>query len=589
MNKKHFLIIPLIGIMVGISYLSYSFINHAQAAGFTVNSLLDTSDVALGDSICDDGAGNCTLRAAIEEVNTLGGSGHTIDFNVTGTISTSGLLNITAGVTIDATTVPGASCDFATRNLPVIIDGGISSIFQINTSDVTIKGLTLQTGNGGIGSIGGNNISVLCNNIGTDATGLNNSSTAGTTGISFQSVTNSTIGQAGMGNIIGNQHNRPIFLDNGSDTISIIGNHIGVNALGNASLANFTSSGINIANSSNITIGAAGAGNENVISGFDGDINSSEGVVIYHSDTITIKNNYIGTDSTGTVAIPNGQQGIEVCGPISCGGGHGVTTNLVIGGSNPGEGNVISGNTGAGITLNGVQGFVLKGNKIGTTTSGLAALPNGNDGINAQGGNNFTIIKNTIQNNVNNGISFSNVTTASLSENIISGNDQGISIDLSNGVTITKNIVGFLADGITAAGNISFGILITQSDGIHIGSSNNTDRNYIGNNGNGPGIAGIALANTGTDISVIKNNIGVGIDNITAGPNNIGILGINAGSGNTLIQENRIANSVLDGIVIENSLAGGPIPVTSGIFSLIKNSIFNNGGLGINLGTDLRR
>jgi CSLREA domain-containing protein len=68
MNKKHFLLIPLIGIMVGISYLSYSFINHAQAAGpISVNSNLDT--------VADDGF--CTLREAIENANdTVTGDPH---------------------------------------------------------------------------------------------------------------------------------------------------------------------------------------------------------------------------------------------------------------------------------------------------------------------------------------------------------------------------------------------------------------------------------------------------------------------------------------------------------------------------------
>ena len=68
MTKKHFLVIPLIGIIVGISYFSYSFINHAQAAGpIMVNSNLDT--------VADDGF--CTLREAIENANdTVTGDAH---------------------------------------------------------------------------------------------------------------------------------------------------------------------------------------------------------------------------------------------------------------------------------------------------------------------------------------------------------------------------------------------------------------------------------------------------------------------------------------------------------------------------------
>ncbi len=42
-----------------------------QAASFTVNSTIDAVDANPGDGSCDDGAGNCTLRAAIMEANTL--------------------------------------------------------------------------------------------------------------------------------------------------------------------------------------------------------------------------------------------------------------------------------------------------------------------------------------------------------------------------------------------------------------------------------------------------------------------------------------------------------------------------------------
>src|SRR3990172_8808874 len=45
----------------------------AHAAEFTVNSTADAVDASLGDGTCDDGSGNCTLRAAIQEANALSG------------------------------------------------------------------------------------------------------------------------------------------------------------------------------------------------------------------------------------------------------------------------------------------------------------------------------------------------------------------------------------------------------------------------------------------------------------------------------------------------------------------------------------
>ena len=44
---------------------------------FTVNSTVDAVDINPGDGICADASGNCTLRAAIQESNSLAGW-HTI-------------------------------------------------------------------------------------------------------------------------------------------------------------------------------------------------------------------------------------------------------------------------------------------------------------------------------------------------------------------------------------------------------------------------------------------------------------------------------------------------------------------------------
>ncbi len=46
---------------------------HSHAVMFVVNSNIDTPDDTPGDTLCDDGAGNCTLRAAVMETNDLAG------------------------------------------------------------------------------------------------------------------------------------------------------------------------------------------------------------------------------------------------------------------------------------------------------------------------------------------------------------------------------------------------------------------------------------------------------------------------------------------------------------------------------------
>src|ERR671926_346430 len=61
------------------------------ATTFTVNSAGDGADANLADNVCNDGGGNCTLRAAIQQANATAGT-DTINFSVTGTINLTGPL-----------------------------------------------------------------------------------------------------------------------------------------------------------------------------------------------------------------------------------------------------------------------------------------------------------------------------------------------------------------------------------------------------------------------------------------------------------------------------------------------------------------
>ena len=91
------------------------------------------------------------------------------------------------------------------------------------------------------------------------------------------------------------------------------------------------------------------------------------------SPTVTnnfVKGNYIGTDITGSVPLPNGGLGIGVYGLAN-----------TVGGAGPGEGNVISGNQGSGIEVIGGSGSVDPGNLIGTDGTGTLPLGNNVSGI----------------------------------------------------------------------------------------------------------------------------------------------------------------------------------------------------------------
>ena len=81
----------------------------------------------------------------------------------------------------------------------------------------------------------------------------------------------------------------------------------------------------------------------------------------------TVQNNLIGTDKNGNRAIPNSRYGIQINDSLN-----------TIGGTAPGQANVISGNLQGGVLVYGNNsiGNLVSGNLIGTDATGLYPLPN---------------------------------------------------------------------------------------------------------------------------------------------------------------------------------------------------------------------
>ena len=112
----------------------------ATTAILTVNDLGDASDAAAGNGVCATAEGTCTLRAAIQEANTLAGA-DTIAFTVVGTITLAEALPmITSDLAING---PGAA--------QLTISGaGSVDIFRVwdeaGQNAVTLQGLTIADG-----------------------------------------------------------------------------------------------------------------------------------------------------------------------------------------------------------------------------------------------------------------------------------------------------------------------------------------------------------------------------------------------------------------------------------------------------------
>jgi hypothetical protein len=248
---------------------------------------------------------------------------------------------------------------------------------------------------------------------------------------------NSTIGGVttmpgtGAGNVISG--NTVFGIDRLASQNLIAGNLIGTTATGLTALGN--GAGIHI-NGNNNTLGGTTAGAGNIISG-----NTGPGGAGYSNVAVDIENfggplaggtynlvagNYIGTDITGTVSLGR-QNGVLVFGDDN-----------TIGGTTASARNLISGNTSAGIGLNGGNGTfgnVIQGNYIGTDASGTRAVPNGTGiGLLAVGNN-------TIGG------------TNSGAGNLISGNGDGVLLNDCTNIVIQGNLIGTDKTGTVALGN----------------------------------------------------------------------------------------------------------------------------------------
>ena len=579
-----------------ISLLSAS---GTSAATFTVDSILDNSDNNAGDGICNDGGGNCTLRAAIEEANALSGTDN-IHFSIAGggphTFTPgSAFPTITDPVIIDGTTEP----DYTTT--PVVelngTSAGASSGLLITAGSSTVKGLAINRfgANGIYLHTNGNNV-IQSNYVGTDVTGtVDLGNTAD--GIQTNSgATGNTIGgsSAGAGNVISGNNNIGINILTSSNTIQ--GNRIGTNAAGTAILGN-TNDGIRINNVPDNTIGGTAAGSRNLISGnglygifiigtsasgntilgnyIGTDVNgtadlgnTNEGVHIRDASNNTVggttaaarniisgnnsygvgiftfgatptgnivAGNYIGTDVNGTAAIGNSQSGVSITG-----------ANNTVGGTTAGAGNLISGNSqeGVEITTSDATGNKVEGNYIGTDISGTVDLGNGLDGVYISVGANNTIGG-----------------TDSGAGNLISGNDNdGIEIRSSGADenTVLGNLIGTNANGTVALGNAFVGLKILNGaqDNV-VGGTASGARNII--SGNGTGVQIFGSSTTGN--SLVGNYIGTNASGTAAVGNNTGVLiqdtPNNTVGGSTAAARNVIAGNTANGIRVFQSNASG--------------------------------
>src|ERR1041385_560419 len=282
----------------------------------------------------DSGAGS--LRQAILDANNNAGL-DSIVFNISGTnVHTISLATplppIGDPVVIDGTTQAG----FVANNKPVIEINGMSAGAQaglrLSAGGTTVRGLAInRCGTYGIEISGppGTNI-IQGNFIGTDPGGTATRPNS-FSGIHVLGSSGNIIGGTNFGdkNLISANNLSGILLDGAINTV-VLGNYIGTGIAGGGRLPN-GNYGIVATSGAGNTIGGTAAGAGNLISG-----NTDSGIYLSGasvSGTI-IQGNFIGTDATGTFSISNGGYGVSMVGAVS----------NIVGGTDPGAGNLISGN-----------------------------------------------------------------------------------------------------------------------------------------------------------------------------------------------------------------------------------------------------
>ena len=423
----------------------------------------------------------------------------------------------------------------------------------------------LISGNGGAGvsllATSGNQL--LGNYIGTDVSGnaalANHTNNVSISGGGWNQVGGTNVGS---GNVISGSPQHGITLSGATGTNWIQGNLIGLTAAGTAALSN-ARDGIAISSGTGNLIGGTVAGARNVISG-----NLQNGVeFVQLSDTGNqVMGNYIGTDVTGTQPVGNNLAGISIEG----------CSNL-IGGMVAGAGNLISANLQQGIhlwTTNGnVQGNTIQGNLIGLTAAGTSGLGNGVPNNTACAGIGLFAASDNLVGGPGAGAA-----------NVISGNNGfGIFLvgDTTTGNSVQGNFIGTDPTGNVGLGNTFSGIYLEQTGSNQLGGSAPGAGNVIsGNLGQGIFLTNAAwnviqgnLIGTKADGA---SNLGNNLHNIElqAGAHDNVIGGTAAGAGNHLAYASVNSSHLYSGVRVRTGATNDWI---SG------NSIFSNGGLGIDL------
>ena len=402
---------------------------HSPQATFTVNSSGDQSDTNPGNGTCLTSLLNCTLRAAIQEANARPGA-DTILFNIRGT----------SGSCPSLVTIRPAS--------DLILDAA-------DNTSITINGYSQCNASANTQSLNGNAVIKI---------EIRGNNTELVYGVHIFSPNNVVKGLA-----VYNWHRQIQLVGARAYNNIIEGNFIGTNA---ANTFTQTATGIEgdglrleIGANNNLIGGTAPAA-RNIISGNDQDGLGLQGEGV---DDNLIINTYIGLKQSGDTALRNGADGVDVA--------EGVANNQ-IGGLNPGERNVISGNNRDGVEIShdtGTRGNHIVGNFIGLAAAGTVSLDNGWRGVTFEDSVRENLVyRNVIVANGGDGVRFYTVFANQLFDNFIGVAPTGIGSGGVVPIPGTENGLMVMPNGTSGGSEGLSGVYITAGS-----QSNEVTHNII--------------------------------------------------------------------------------------------------------------
>ncbi|MFO0888050.1 MAG: right-handed parallel beta-helix repeat-containing protein, partial [Isosphaeraceae bacterium] len=466
----------------------------ANRIGTTANGQAALGNANNGVSIASGASGN-TIGGTGESGNVISGNrGDGVSVNATGSVVQGNLIGLDSAGTA---AVPNGVAGSGTGGAGVRL-GAPSNLITDNVISGNVnEGMFVQSQ--------ANQQQILGNRIGTNAAGTQAIGN-GLSGITLNQSSGNTINA----NVLSGNGVLPIggvglIAVAGSNNNLIQGNRVGTDLAGTRALPN-SGGGLFIASVGN-TIGGAGAGARNILSG-----NQGNGLVLSNNSGNSILNNFVGIASDGATPLGNSVDGLAL---------NNSTGNVI-------SGNVVSGNgvnlDGVGINLqNNSRNNTIAGNRVGTNAAGDAAVRNALHGIFLGNGS------------VNNTIGGPNAAD----RNIISGNGSFPVADLltqgsvgvfisgagSTGNVIAGNFIGTSADGNQPLTSSVIGVLIDQSPG-----------NIVrGNLISGNRFVGLEIAGATASGNLVQGNlIGTNLAGNGAIPNRFDGVFLNGAPGNTI-------------------------------------------------------